>query len=260
MLRIKEFAKLCNCTTSILRYYDKQDILKPFYIEKVNGYRYYLDMQAFDYFRIKQLQEAGLTMKEIKGMKGKKDDEIIAVLKEKLMEQMQLVNSIKHLINTYQEQKMKIEKNIKELNELYKMTVESENHKLRLQKNQEEVILNFIPNTTELAQLLNLMQKQIVIGFDDFEDMKKYQNKLWNYTKIVSGWENKEDLFKKIENTVKPKDVCIHLFYINESIDLFEISSIIAYAESKGFCADDSLFYVSLSLDGMNSYSIIYTE
>ncbi|MFQ6791697.1 MAG: MerR family DNA-binding transcriptional regulator [Thomasclavelia sp.] len=53
MLQIKEFAKLCGCTTSILRYYDHKDILKPYFIESFTGYRYYQNNQALEFYRIK---------------------------------------------------------------------------------------------------------------------------------------------------------------------------------------------------------------
>lgn len=92
MLQIKEFAKLCGCTTSILRYYDSKDILKPYFIEPFTGYRYYQNNQALEFYRIKQLQEVGLSIKEIKKVKDKSENEIIDILKEKLIKQKQLVN------------------------------------------------------------------------------------------------------------------------------------------------------------------------
>lgn len=260
MLQIKEFAKLCGCTTSILRYYDSKDVLKPFYIETITGYRYYQSIQALEFYRIKQLQEAGLSIKEIKMIKDKTDDEIIDILKEKLIKQQQLVNSIENLINTYQDNKMEIEKNIKKSNESFSMTVKAKDNQLILVKNDEKLSLNFLKKTTEISSLLNNMQKQTLIGFDDFEDLKKYQNKSWNYTKIISGWKTKADLIEKIESTTKPKELCVHLFNINESIDLLTISDIMDAVNSKGYSSNDSLFNVSLSVDDINSYSIIYVE
>lgn len=71
MLQIKEFAKLCGCTTSILRYYDHKDILKPYFIESFTGYRYYQNNQALEFYRIKQLKKVGFSLEEIKRSKIK---------------------------------------------------------------------------------------------------------------------------------------------------------------------------------------------
>lgn len=260
MLQIKEFAKLCGCTTSILRYYDSKDILKPYFIESFTGYRYYQSNQALEFIRIKQLQEAGLSIKEIKQVKDKSENEIIDILNKKLIKQKQLVNSIENLIKTYQENMMEIENNIKESNKLYSMKVKSQENELILTKNNETISLKFIKDTTEISTLLNSMQKQTLIGFEDFDDLKDYQNKSWNHTKTISDWETKEELLKKVEESKSPKELSIHLFNINESIDLFAISEIINSANSKGYSSNSSLFNVSLSTDHTNSYAIIYID
>lgn len=260
MLQIKEFAKLCGCTTSILRYYDSKGILKPYFIESFTGYRYYQSNQALEFHRIKQLQEAGLSIKEIKEVKDKSEDEIIDILEEKLVKQMQLANSIENLIKAYQENKMEIEKNIKKSNELYSMTAKSQGNELVLTKNGESVSLSFIKDTAEIAAFLNNMQKQVLIGFEDLDDLKDYQKKTWKHTKIISGWETKEELLENIEKTSKPKEICIHLFNINESIDLFTVAEIMDLMNSKGYSSNNSLFNVSLSTEHTNSYAIMYMD
>lgn len=71
MFKIQEFAELCCCTTQTLRYYDRVHLFKPYYIENVTGYRYYQENQIYEYYKIKQLQNAGFSIKEIKQLKGK---------------------------------------------------------------------------------------------------------------------------------------------------------------------------------------------
>ena len=66
MLNIKKFAELCQCSTQTLRYYDHQDLLKPYYIDKLSGYRFYKMEQAVDFYKIKEFQTIGFTIKEIK--------------------------------------------------------------------------------------------------------------------------------------------------------------------------------------------------
>lgn len=258
MLQIKEFAKLCGCTTSLLRYYDNKDVLKPYFIESFTGYRYYQSSQALEFHRIKELQKAGFSIKEIKKIKDKNKNEIIDILKDKLIKQKQLTNSIENLIKTYQDNEMKIENNVKESDKLYSMKVTSCNNKLILNKKNENIILNFNKDTTEISILLNNMQKQVLIGFEDLDDLKEHQNKTWYHTKIISGWQTKEELLKKIKNTKITKELCVHLFNINESINLFTIAEIMTSVDSKGYLADNSLFNVSLSTEHTNSYTIIY--
>ncbi|MEH7154599.1 MerR family DNA-binding transcriptional regulator, partial [Bacillus thuringiensis] len=41
MYTIAEFSRICKMSTRMLRHYDKEEILKPAYVNPVNGYRYY---------------------------------------------------------------------------------------------------------------------------------------------------------------------------------------------------------------------------
>lgn len=40
-MKIGEFAKICDTKITILRHYDRQGLLKPEYIDRFTGYRYY---------------------------------------------------------------------------------------------------------------------------------------------------------------------------------------------------------------------------
>lgn len=54
MLKIGDFSKLSYISIRMLRYYDKQNILKPSYIDEETGYRFY---------DVKQLEEANMILK-----------------------------------------------------------------------------------------------------------------------------------------------------------------------------------------------------
>lgn len=41
MLRIGEFSKLSHLTIKALRFYEKEGILKPSFVDQWNGYRFY---------------------------------------------------------------------------------------------------------------------------------------------------------------------------------------------------------------------------
>jgi len=62
---IGETAKLLGVSTQTLRYYDREDILKPVFTDEATGYRYYSYKQFHVVDRIKYLQGFGLSLEEI---------------------------------------------------------------------------------------------------------------------------------------------------------------------------------------------------
>ena len=65
MFKIGEFSKMSKVTIKALRYYEKEGIIKPTYIDKINGYRYYESKQLIDIAKIISLKQIGLTINEI---------------------------------------------------------------------------------------------------------------------------------------------------------------------------------------------------
>ena len=81
-----EFAKLCYTTKETLFHYDEIGLLKPKMI-KDNGYRYYLSIQYFEFDLIKVLQEAYMSLKEIKAfMIQRNNQNFVNILQEKSQE------------------------------------------------------------------------------------------------------------------------------------------------------------------------------
>lgn len=62
-----EFAKLANVTLRTIRYYDKEDLLKPSFVAD-NGFRYYNDNDLIKLQQILLFKYLGFSLKEIKGM------------------------------------------------------------------------------------------------------------------------------------------------------------------------------------------------
>lgn len=62
---IGETAKLLGVSTQTLRYYDRENILKPVYTNDQTGYRYYSYTQFHTIDRVKYLQGFGLSLEEI---------------------------------------------------------------------------------------------------------------------------------------------------------------------------------------------------
>ena len=66
MFKIGDFSKMSKVTIKALRYYEKEGLIKPSYIDSSNGYRYYDSKQLLDISRIVSLKQIGLSIEEIK--------------------------------------------------------------------------------------------------------------------------------------------------------------------------------------------------
>ena len=77
MLKINEFAELCQTTTKTLRFYDQRGLLPPDYISPVNGYRYYKVETARVFLQIEMLKQAGLSLAQIKTKLRQNDTVVI---------------------------------------------------------------------------------------------------------------------------------------------------------------------------------------
>ena len=116
-MTIKEFAKLCNCNPQTLRYYDKEDLLKPKMVDSWTGYRHYSEEQAIDFVKIKNLQEADFSIKEIKELLTKSDEEIYLAFDKKIETQVEKLERIRKTQATYLSEKQSMEAKIREIRE-----------------------------------------------------------------------------------------------------------------------------------------------
>ncbi|MGN1013479.1 MAG: MerR family transcriptional regulator [Clostridia bacterium] len=66
MYKIGEFSALSKTTIKTLRYYEKEKLLIPAYIDKYTGYRYYETKQLIELSKIISLRQIGLSIKDIK--------------------------------------------------------------------------------------------------------------------------------------------------------------------------------------------------
>ena len=64
--KIGDFAKRCDITIQTLRWYDKLGLLKPDYIDKFTGYRYYNIEKTSEVRRITALKDIGFSLEQIK--------------------------------------------------------------------------------------------------------------------------------------------------------------------------------------------------
>lgn len=106
MLKISDFSKLSHLTIKALRYYEKEDLLKPASIDEWSNYRFYETSQLETAAKIKSYRQLGLSIDEIKAVFSGAD--LKEVLQEKvksLTEEKQRIESRLSIINTILEDK-----------------------------------------------------------------------------------------------------------------------------------------------------------
>lgn len=118
MYKIGEFSILAKTTVKTLRYYEKEKLLIPSYVD-VNGYRYYKADQLISLARIVSLRQIGFSIDEIKKvLSGISFNELLeskrALLEEELIERKNQLSKIDFIL---EEKEMKYEVIMKELPE-----------------------------------------------------------------------------------------------------------------------------------------------
>ncbi|MGM9881837.1 MAG: MerR family transcriptional regulator [Bacilli bacterium] len=118
MYRIGKFSILAKTTIKTLRYYEKEKLLLPSFVDN-NGYRYYDTAKLIDLAKIVSLRQIGLSIEEIRDiLNGKNLKETLnrrkKVLEEELTEYKYQLSKINYLL---EEENMKYEVITKELPE-----------------------------------------------------------------------------------------------------------------------------------------------
>ena len=89
MYKIGDFSSMSKTTIKTLRYYEKEGLLKPFYIDKSTGYRYYETSQLIEISKIISLRQIGLSIKDIKKiLDGYSMEEILNKRKKEIEENL----------------------------------------------------------------------------------------------------------------------------------------------------------------------------
>ena len=100
-MTIKEFSRLCGCNPKTIRYYDHVDLLKPVKVDSTTGYRYYDEDQALQYVKIKNLQIAGFSIEEIKGLLDADNDTVFNAFSEKIKDQEDRLRKTREIQQSY---------------------------------------------------------------------------------------------------------------------------------------------------------------
>ena len=116
-MTIKEFSRLCGCNPQTLRYYDHVDLLKPVKVDSWTGYRYYDEDQALQYVKIKNLQMAGFSIDEIRGLLDADNDTIFKAFSAKIKEQEDRLQKTREIRQSYLSEVQRMKEKVKEFRE-----------------------------------------------------------------------------------------------------------------------------------------------
>ncbi|MGN0818470.1 MAG: GyrI-like domain-containing protein [Candidatus Coproplasma sp.] len=114
MYKIGEFSMLSKTTVKALRFYEEQGLIKPCFVDKFTGYRYYETCQLKEVADIVALREIGLSIKEIKKIKA--GENLTKILESRK-------RAISDELIAYKEQLRKIDQMLKENLMQQKITV-----------------------------------------------------------------------------------------------------------------------------------------
>lgn len=89
MYKIGDFSSMSKTTIKTLRYYEKEGLLKPVYVDLNTGYRYYETSQLVEISRIISLRQIGLSIKDIKSvLSGYDMEQILNKRKKEIQENL----------------------------------------------------------------------------------------------------------------------------------------------------------------------------
>lgn len=116
MYKIGDFSSMSKTTIKTLRYYEKEKLLIPAYVDLNTGYRYYEASQLVELSKIVSLRQAGLSIKDIrKILDGCDMVEILTKRKEEITENLLDYHTQLSKINYLLEGNMKNEIFMKEI-------------------------------------------------------------------------------------------------------------------------------------------------
>ena len=212
-LRIGELSKICDVTVKTIRFYEKKGLLKPIYVDKFTGYRYYDKTNCTRLLEIIMFKELGFSLKEIKKINVK-------TIKEKIIKMKDQINTIDKSIN-------KLELMIKEEAIQNKEFINDERVIGKWEiLNESEFPFNeiyFLPNGKGYWVFDNWTKNFLKIG-DTYHKYEVEGNILKLYIKDINGNVGKIIKYKNIDHTfytideIKNKDDISYNFEMDEDV------------------------------------------
>ena len=103
MIKIGDFAKICNVSTQTLRYYDSEGLLKADVTDSSSGYRFYSTEAVEKYKQIVFYKNLGFSLEEIKKIQSSTSEELKELLKKQKAVLSQSIDKFKTQIRAIDE-------------------------------------------------------------------------------------------------------------------------------------------------------------
>ncbi|NMA18071.1 MAG: MerR family transcriptional regulator [Clostridiaceae bacterium] len=232
MIKIKEFANLCQCSTQTLRYYDRIKLLSPAYVDDENGYRYYERNQLYDYIKIKNLQLADFSIAEIKNLLKSSDEEIYQAFDEKINSLKDRLAKTLKIKETYRIENNMIKKFLQLIKENFKEVFRPELVKQEYNLNDaqlntyveeweemftnalvnEDMAKNFAESGLTEEQMVQVMEK---FKTSNFKPDNKFDASDYTVLQEFHGWKYLHEIMDDLCALVKNGDDIIYYLEVN---------------------------------------------
>jgi DNA-binding transcriptional MerR regulator len=138
MYSIGEFSKINRITTKTLRHYDEIDLLKPEFVDKSTGYRYYTTEQLPALYRIMILKQMGLSLSQIK-----------EIIRNPIAEELLLTIKEQEVMRSIESEKARL--------------VQIQSYLKRIKG---ENVMNYNPIIKELPEVIVASMRQVIPSYD----------------------------------------------------------------------------------------------
>lgn len=237
MIKIKEFANLCQCSTQTLRYYDQLKLLSPAYVDDENNYRYYEKNQLYDYIKIKNLQLADFSIAEIKKLLKSSDEDIYDAFDQKINNLKDKLAKTLKIKETYHIENSAMEKFLQIITEKFKeaMNPELVMREYSLSEAQlnsyveewEEMFTNALLKADNLTGFAGsgLTEEQIIQAMDKFKTLNYQPDNNINVTDYTilrefHGWDYLHEIMTDLCTIKNDDNVLYYLEVIPDKLEL----------------------------------------
>ena len=266
MLKINEFAKLCDCSSRTLRYYHEMNVLVPELIDEKSGYRFYNESQLNDFNRIRQLQKAGFTIEEI-AENQHDQDKLYDLFEKKLDEWENTLDEMNEMKDVLFPQKKD-----KGFGKLWCGARAMEEH-LAIYSNclfqlPDKVVemmcgafFEFTCDAGPVEQLINQAKDSLVdLGyfkneFDGFEHCG------WEF-EMYTGFNSLKDLYASVQELPEKKmRKSFHVFLLDDNLQASkeEVRQFLGNLESKGYPDSKNNYIFAQNNQCESTYMVLYS-
>lgn len=224
MYTIGEFSKIGKVSTKMLRHYNKIGLLLPKKINPENGYRYYTHEQVKDIIIINKLKGYKFSLKEIKKLLSKGDNDTLQHAMKQKLEDIQ---------NELQQHQILVKQMKEEINLLGKGGSMFMARSCNIIKDkQEEMILVGVRNTISMEDIGRLFGKGMEIVYQNQLEqvgpvLTKYYDK--DFDKMNTDVEVCVPVNKEIEGitTINQPTTCVHTEFIGPYSEISEAYAVL---------------------------------